>query len=257
MILRRVAEHIRVQNWTAVAIELVIVVLGVFIGIQVSNWNAARLDTMDAVSYRERLVDDMLAERQALDERIAYYEATRTHGVAALAELEAGSAEPTSRLLVDAYQATQEWQFNAVGPTYDEMISAGRLDLLPDPTLRNRLVIYYGELDEYRTSWEQLTQYRERTRSILPIALQERIHDTCETVFVDDRGASLVARTGGRCDVTMSDAEIARGFAALTAAPDLPVLLTRHLSVVDEKLRAYRDRRLQTDAMLAHLRGTR
>lgn len=29
----------RAQNWTAIAIDFVIVVVGVFIGIEVSNWN--------------------------------------------------------------------------------------------------------------------------------------------------------------------------------------------------------------------------
>ena len=42
MILRRVMEHVKHQNWTAVALDFVIVVVGVFIGIQVSNWNAER-----------------------------------------------------------------------------------------------------------------------------------------------------------------------------------------------------------------------
>ena len=35
MILRRLVENLKQQHWTAVAIELVIVVLGVFIGLQV------------------------------------------------------------------------------------------------------------------------------------------------------------------------------------------------------------------------------
>ncbi len=32
-------EHVRAQNWTAVGLDFVIVVVGVFIGIQVANWN--------------------------------------------------------------------------------------------------------------------------------------------------------------------------------------------------------------------------
>lgn len=42
MLPRRVIEHVKNQNWTAVALDFVIVVAGVFIGIQVSNWNDAR-----------------------------------------------------------------------------------------------------------------------------------------------------------------------------------------------------------------------
>ena len=42
MLLRRVIEHVKAQNWTAVALDFVIVVIGVFIGIQVANRDAAR-----------------------------------------------------------------------------------------------------------------------------------------------------------------------------------------------------------------------
>ncbi|MEO1041250.1 MAG: hypothetical protein AAFX52_03080 [Pseudomonadota bacterium] len=44
MLLRRIIEHVQTQNWTAVALDFLIVVIGVFMGIQVSNWNAARAD---------------------------------------------------------------------------------------------------------------------------------------------------------------------------------------------------------------------
>lgn len=37
MILRRIAEHMKQQHWTRVFIEIAIVVLGVFIGMQADN----------------------------------------------------------------------------------------------------------------------------------------------------------------------------------------------------------------------------
>lgn len=39
MLLRRVLLHVRQQNWFAVLLDFVIVVVGVFIGVQVANWN--------------------------------------------------------------------------------------------------------------------------------------------------------------------------------------------------------------------------
>ena len=42
MILRHVTEHVKAQNWFAVGLDFVIVVTGVFIGLQVANWNAVR-----------------------------------------------------------------------------------------------------------------------------------------------------------------------------------------------------------------------
>ncbi len=52
MILRRVIEHVKTQNWFAVGLDFVIVVLGVFIGIQVSNLNAARAE---AAAFERKL----------------------------------------------------------------------------------------------------------------------------------------------------------------------------------------------------------
>ena len=56
MILRRVIEHVKTQNWTAVALDFVIVVVGVFIGIQVSNWNAARIVEAQADDLLQRMI---------------------------------------------------------------------------------------------------------------------------------------------------------------------------------------------------------
>ncbi|MBK7904358.1 MAG: hypothetical protein IPJ97_16505 [Proteobacteria bacterium] len=55
MILRRVIVHFRKQDWTAIAIDFLIVVVGVFVGLQVNNWNEARQDRKDERFYLARL----------------------------------------------------------------------------------------------------------------------------------------------------------------------------------------------------------
>jgi hypothetical protein len=47
MILRRVIKHFRNQEWTAIFLDFLIVVVGVFVGLQVSNWNAAQATRQD------------------------------------------------------------------------------------------------------------------------------------------------------------------------------------------------------------------
>ena len=44
MIIERIARFVRAQNWNAIAIEFVIVTAGVLMGIEVSNWNDARVE---------------------------------------------------------------------------------------------------------------------------------------------------------------------------------------------------------------------
>ena len=51
------------QDWTAVFLDFVIVVLGVFMGLQVQNWNEARLQQQTARVYVERIRDDLAGLR--------------------------------------------------------------------------------------------------------------------------------------------------------------------------------------------------
>jgi len=57
MLLRRITQHVRNQNWFAVFIDFFIVVVGVFIGIQVANWNEERkLKQFETVVLKELLI---------------------------------------------------------------------------------------------------------------------------------------------------------------------------------------------------------
>lgn len=69
MILRRVMEHVKDQNWFAVGIDFVIVVFGVFIGIQVANFNAARIEAKRADSFLQRLHQDVSDDIVMLEQR--------------------------------------------------------------------------------------------------------------------------------------------------------------------------------------------
>ncbi len=59
MILRRVIAHFRKQEWTAIFLDFVIVVVGVFVGLQVSNWNAARVERAAEIGYLAAMKDDV------------------------------------------------------------------------------------------------------------------------------------------------------------------------------------------------------
>jgi hypothetical protein len=108
MILRRVIEHVKEQNWTAVALDFFIVVLGVFIGIQVSNWNAARADHVREVRYLNNLAVEIREEVTALDEmmlahrtRITVIDRMLTDALLAPPRREAKMSAPSDAVDVD------------------------------------------------------------------------------------------------------------------------------------------------------------
>jgi len=59
MIIRRMAEAIREQNWFTVIVEIFIVVIGIFLGLQVSEWNEERQQQARTKQVLETLREDL------------------------------------------------------------------------------------------------------------------------------------------------------------------------------------------------------
>ena len=71
MLLRRITKHVRDQNWFAVGLDFFIVVVGVLLALQVSNWNekgANQREYQQALKRLEAEITDNLAiiEREDL-----------------------------------------------------------------------------------------------------------------------------------------------------------------------------------------------
>jgi hypothetical protein len=107
MVIRRIREHVTTHNWFAVGIDVVIVIVGVFLGTQANNWNEARSHREEGRSYRARLIDDLRTNEADLQARRAYYRAVRRHALDALGTIEGKQATAGEKFLIDAYQVTQ------------------------------------------------------------------------------------------------------------------------------------------------------
>jgi len=95
MLLRRITTHVKEQNWTAVSLDFLIVVFGVFIGFQVANWNDARLEAQREQQVLLELLDDL---RQDSLQLAAASEAARLTVDAANIVLEEAGLEPVTEL---------------------------------------------------------------------------------------------------------------------------------------------------------------
>lgn len=185
MILRRVIAHFRKQEWTAVAIDFVIVVLGVFVGLQVSNWNAARVDAIRADSYLARLRDDLLTDVAELEARKAYWRAVAAYGEAAVAYAESGTLSGGSnwKTLLAFYQASQLWRYAASEVTFLELTGAGELGLIRNERLRAALAKYYNDGDTRRRVgvYQMVPPYRDSVRGATPLAVARYILERCSS----------------------------------------------------------------------------
>ena len=60
MILRRLAEGVRKQDWFTVVVEVLIVVVGIFLGLQVDDWNNARKESKSSITTNRIMIASML-----------------------------------------------------------------------------------------------------------------------------------------------------------------------------------------------------
>jgi len=97
MLLRRVIEHFRKQQWTAIGIDFVIVVVGVFVGLQAATWNEARVDRERAHSYLERIHADLESDLANYRDRLAFWSVVSDYGRTGLAYAETGEARGVSQ----------------------------------------------------------------------------------------------------------------------------------------------------------------
>ena len=107
MILRRLVASLRGQNWTSVAIELGIVVLGVFIGLEAANWNQARQERQETHQLLSQLEAELTTFRGFLEELDEYYATTRRYAAVADAAWRGDPSISDREFVIAAYQASQ------------------------------------------------------------------------------------------------------------------------------------------------------
>jgi hypothetical protein len=184
MAIGKFASRLRAHDWTAAIIELVIVVAGILIALQVSNWNQDRQDRARADSDYRRLEEGLASDRDAMDAASAFWAQVAGYGRAAMANAEAGTRVGDSnwKTVLAWYQASQLMPFELDDTTFVEMRDRGDLALITDERLRKRLADYY-HLTATGTIQANILRhdpvYRQQVRGITPWAVQQYIWAHC------------------------------------------------------------------------------
>lgn len=97
MILRRLKTHVEKENWFAVFLDFCIVVIGVFIGLQVANWNETRANVQRETQVLQEILGDLQQDTTILE---ASTEAAKLTFDSTNILLERAELEPITRLIV-------------------------------------------------------------------------------------------------------------------------------------------------------------
>ncbi|TJY65038.1 hypothetical protein E4T66_02110 [Sinimarinibacterium sp. CAU 1509] len=144
MILRRIVEHVKNQHWTAIVIDFVIVVVGVFIGLQAQDWAVERGRQKNEHEYLDRLHSEV----EKLIETRSIYDRTRTKFSRALINAvdHLNSSDTDQVLSLEHCDAIVGSAHTTVPPaelpTVIELLSTGRLDQLTSTPVRTAILNY-------------------------------------------------------------------------------------------------------------------
>lgn len=170
MILQRITEHLKSQNWFAVAIEFVIVVVGVFMGLQVQDWNDQRKERLEEYDLLVRLYEETQTLLEAQREELV--------GLRSRADIlmDANpvlfSQEPLRVLSgIECEHIASSHVYRRPPdelPVLDEMYATGRFDLLRDNAIKEQLRGYVLLRSRSRAYYEEATNELFRLHSRFP-----------------------------------------------------------------------------------------
>ena len=199
MILRRVIQHVKKQEWTAIWIDLVIVVVGVFIGIQVANWNEARRDHNREHAYLARIATELDESIVSIERSNALTQKRMDMNqllIDSVAKPERVRADP-GRFIYAITRGGYTFAPNVHGYTFEEIKSSGNLGIFSDPQLSLDLMAFYAEVQQ-KAQWNHLRslsqfEYIERSAGILSAGQLVLAPDASRTIRTDDVEGSVAA----------------------------------------------------------------
>lgn len=149
MILRSITRHVRDQNWFAVGLDFFIVVIGVFIGIQVANWNEERRGEALGVAYMDRLGDDLVAMETYLEDTVELMRGRLSLTTALLKAAsrpdidDVGLTEATRAFIASGWTTPN---LTIIDTVFEDLSSTGNLGLI-DEAIWREVSSYYARLE--------------------------------------------------------------------------------------------------------------
>jgi hypothetical protein len=182
MLLRRITQHLRDENWVAVSLDLFVVIIGILIAFQVDGCAEVRRSAGLERDYLERLRSDLETETAQFKEIVDRTQVRIAQ--ANLLEAAIGSPDDVAARPVYFVRAMEQvtWRSYPVitAYTYGELLSSGRMTLLRSEDLRQSLSEYYTELEESRRlglGEDDQEKFRDLTVGLLSAAQLSGIED--------------------------------------------------------------------------------
>ena len=199
MILRQLSQSLKEQSWTTILIEFVLLMCGVFLGIEAANWNETRRDHDRERAYLGRIAAELdesvlsiqrsnvlTLERMALNQLL----------IDSVAKPELVRADP-GHFIYAVTRGGYTFAPNVHGYTFEEIKSSGDLGIFSDPQLSLDLMAFYAEVQQkaqwsFQRSMSQF-EYIRRSAGILSAGQLALELNASRTIRTDDVEGTVAA----------------------------------------------------------------
>ena len=155
MIFERFGKALGQKDWSTMLFEIAIVVLGIFLGLRVDEWNQERLLDQQEKVYLQVVANDLARMRVEVEEAISQRTLRADRMTQALRALEncddSDESHEAVRMTMEQYQMSGP--INFIGGTFDEMVATGALARVQDQSLKADLSTTFAALAELNQSF--------------------------------------------------------------------------------------------------------
>jgi hypothetical protein len=152
MILRRLTKHIDEQNWFAVGLDMLVVIVGIFVGLQISNLNEERKNTLRGESYLNRIAAELDQDIEFFDFTLRINKMSAENGLFLFLTLddEILVRDNPTKFIQTIASLGNTLKINVSDNTFEEIKFSGNLELIADEELRNKIADYYDFIEMER-----------------------------------------------------------------------------------------------------------
>ena len=211
--------------------EIFIVIIGILLALQVDNWNETRQMEARAAEFRELLRESVATDMENIRIRMDFFGRVLEYGYqveGGLTDHGGPDTEAKWQFIVQAFHVSQIWNFTQQTATYNEVQNPDILEFLGPQELLNALQRYYSEWPQQLAVLTGGTrEYRDFSRSVIPMVLQKYMWDACYEISVLDV-QDFIPCTAPHVDPAIID-EV---YDTIRNDPSFRKILTRRLSTL-------------------------